>query len=248
MNRRTILAAIALVILAGGIAFWAFFIRSDAPPPVSLEDAVTEVTETTSATETTVAAVPTEPTLTTVAAAAAGLEGVWSVDPAASFAGYRIQEELANFGTAEAVGRTSDVTGTLSLNGMSIDAVDVEVDMTTLQSDQSRRDGALRDRGLETATFPTATFTLTTPIELGTTPAVGETINATATGDLTLHGVTHTVEIPIEGRLVDEETIVVVGSVDIVVTDFEIVPPTGFSVLSIAEMGTIELQLAFVPA
>ena len=67
-------------------------------------------------------------------------------------------------------------------------------------------------------------------------------------GELTLHGATRTVEIPIEGQLVDDGTIVVVGSLDITITDFDIVPPTGFSVLSIAETGIIELQLAFVPA
>ena len=42
--------------------------------------------------------------------------------------------------------------------------------MTTLQSDESRRDERLRTDGLQTDQFPTATFTLTKPIEVGSVP------------------------------------------------------------------------------
>ena len=44
-------------------------------------------------------------------------------------------------------------------------------------------------------------FALTQPIELGRVPAEGETIAAMAMGDLTLHGVTRGVSIPLEGQL-----------------------------------------------
>ena len=49
--------------------------------------------------------------------------------------------------------------------------------------------------------FPTATFVLTEPIELGAVPADGEEVTATATGDLTLHGVTREVTIDLVARL-----------------------------------------------
>ena len=65
------------------------------------------------------------------------------------------------------------------------------------------------------------------------------------TGDLTLHGVTRSVEIPIQGQLLDGGAIVVVGALDVALADYEIEPPTGFAVLSIDDVGTIELQLAF---
>ena len=51
--------------------------------------------------------------------------------------------------------------------------------------------------------------------------------------------------IELEGSLV-AGTMVVVGSADVTLTDYAIEAPTGFSVLSIAEVGTFELQLAFV--
>ena len=58
------------------------------------------------------------------------------------------------------------------------------------------RDGQLGRQGLETDTYPTATFVLAEPIELDAAPAEGQAIAATAVGDLTLHGVTQRVEIP----------------------------------------------------
>lgn len=251
MSRRTVTITAAVVaILAAGLGVWWVFLRSDAPPPVSLAEAVAGVTSTTAppaeaTTTTTVAGADAPATTTTTVDAAPSLDGDWVIDTAASFAGYRVQEELASIGATEAVGRTSMLTGGLTLDGTAITAVDVAVDMTTLQSDSGRRDGALRTRGLETDSFPTATFALTAPIDLGAPPALGDTITASATGDLTLHGVTRSVEIPIQGQLLDSGTIVVVGSLDVALADYEIEPPTGFAVLSIDDLGTIELQLAF---
>jgi len=244
--KRGLIFGIGAVILAL-VAGWFFFIRSDAPPPVSLEEAVAAATSTTSpgtpapddttgATSTTVADTP--PSVD-------GIDGSWTIDPANSFAGYRIGEELANIGTAEAVGRTSEVTGTLTASGTAITDVAIEVDMQTLRSDQSRRDNALRDRGLETGIFPTATFELTSPIDLGSVPAAGDTIETSATGNLTIHGVTQPVELALEGQVVDADTVIVVGSVDVTLTDHGIEAPTGFAVLSISEVGTLELQLQF---
>ena len=246
MSRRNIvigIAAGAIVLIA---ALWFFFIRSDAPPPASLEDAIESVTDDTQAPATT------EPTDTTAAAdtttaapAADGLDGEWSIDQANSFAGYRIGEELASIGTVEAVGRTSEIEGSLTFAGTEVTQLTVTVDMTTLQSDRSRRDGALRTRGLETDMFPTATFALSAPIDLGRVPEEGATFAGTAVGDLTLHGVTNPISMDIEGSLV-EGTVVVVGSTEVTLTDYDIEAPTGFSVLTIEEVGLIEVQLAFI--
>jgi polyisoprenoid-binding protein YceI len=248
MTRRTILIALAVGLIAVGAGFWWVFIRSDAPPPVSLQGAVSDVTATTAAGNVSTTTTTRPSTTAADEGPQTGVDGTWTIDTSASFAGYRVQEELSGIGSAEAVGRTSELVGELTIDGELITGVDVEVDMTTLQSDRSRRDSALSTRGLETSQFPTATFGLTQPIQLDGVPTVGDTIVATATGELTLHGVTREVEIPIEGEFVDAATIVVVGSLDVMITDHGIEPPTGFAVLSIADVGTIELQLAVVPA
>lgn len=249
MKTRTVLISVVVVVALAAVGVWYFVLRSDAPPPVSLDTAVESVSETTTSTSTS-AGDATETTTTvapsTTAAATAGLDGDWIIDPTTSFAGYRVKEELASIGFTEAVGRTSDLVGGLTITGTTIPLVSVEVDMTTLQSDSSRRDGALGSRGLETDTFPTATFLLVEPIELGSLPAVGEAIAFDGVGDLTLHGVTQTVSIPLEAQLVDDTTIVVVGSLEVAFADYGIEAPTGFSVLAIDDPGLLELQLAFV--
>jgi hypothetical protein len=70
----------------------------------------------------------------------------------------------------EAVGRSSGVTGGLTVEGspgaLALAAGSIEVDMTTLASDESRRDNQLRGRGIQTDTFPTSTVGLAGPVAL----------------------------------------------------------------------------------
>jgi polyisoprenoid-binding protein YceI len=73
-------------------------------------------------------------------------------------------------------------------------------------------------------------------------PAEGQVVSATATGDLMLHGVTNSVQIPLEARL-SGSVITVTGSTTIVFADYDIEPPSSFIVLSIADQGILEVQL-----
>lgn len=242
MNRRLI-ALVGAVAVAGFAALWFFFLRSDNPDRVSLDDAVAAATETTVADDT----LPESPDTTAPSVEdVTGLDGTWSVlSDENSFAGYRVGEELAGIGVTEAVGRTSSVMGSLMLEGASLTAVSIEVDMTSLRSDDNRRDGAMSRQALETSTFPTASFELTEPVDLGSIPEEGVPVSVTATGDLTLHGVTKSVSFPLEAQLVGER-IVVVGSVDVVYGDFDISLPTAPILVGVDDHGLIELQLTFV--
>lgn len=181
-----------------------------------------------------------------------GLDGTWTVDQTIgrfadfsdSFVGYRVDETLAQNRASTAVGRTAQVTGTLALDGASITSVDVTADLTRLTSDDDRRDGQLHHQALETDLFPTAEFKLTSPIDLGKAPVDGQTITATATGQLTLHGVTKAVQVPIEARL-SGDVVTVTGSVDIRFADYGIQRPSSFAILSTEDHGTMEFQLHF---
>jgi len=183
---------------------------------------------------------------------ASGVDGSWTIDASIgsfsdfsdSWVGYRVDETLAGNRANTAVGRTPDVTGTLALSGSQVTAVDVTANLQTLHSDDNRRDGQLHRQALETDQFPQATFKLTGPIELGSAPAEGKTISATATGELTLHGVTKSVQVPIEARL-SGDVVTVVGSIDIQFADYAVEPPTSFAILSVEDHGTLELQLHF---
>jgi polyisoprenoid-binding protein YceI len=210
---------------------------------VDLESAI-EAASSPATTSTQSSAAPTS-TATTNAGSDGGLAGTWQLASGGqSFVGYRVQEQLAQVGAATAVGRSTEVTGSLEYDGSAITAVDVEADVSALQSDRSQRDNALRRQALETDRYPTATFKLTQPIELEQKPAAGQTISVTATGDLTIHGVTNSVSIPLQGQLVNGQ-VVVVGSTEIVFADYQIAQPTAASVLSVEDHGVIELQLVF---
>ncbi|MCJ7438589.1 MAG: YceI family protein, partial [Acidimicrobiia bacterium] len=153
-------------------------------------------------------------------------------------------EELAGIGAQTAFGRTPDVSGTMVIDGTTASEVDIEADLTTLESDEPFRDGTLGDQALETGRFPTATFMLTEPIDFGTVPAAGETVKVNASGKLTLHGLTRDVTIPLDAKLVND-VIVVTGQIDIAFADYGIEKPVSLRVLSIEDRGVMELQLFF---
>ncbi len=248
-RRRLLIGASALVALAlvGAIVAWRVALRGDAPAAVSLEGAVASLSATPSAASAEPSATaPAAGTGTAVArdGAPATLVGTWTLVPASSFVGYRVQEQLASIGANTAVGRTSAITGTLTYDGAAVTAVDVQADLTALRSDDTRRDNALRRQALETARFPTATFALTSPIALPDPPAEGETIDVTANGRLTLHGVTRDVAVPLRATLSGGQ-VVVVGSLPIAFADYDVPPPKAFAVLSVDDHGLMELQLVF---
>lgn len=173
----------------------------------------------------------------------ADLAGAWTLaEDGESFVGYRIGETFADIGTATAVGRTSDLSAELDFDGAQITRVVITADLRTLRSDQSRRDQALRSRGLETDMYPTATFTLSEPIAIGEAALSGGLIEQSVRGTLELHGVANEVEIALTGQLVDGLA-VIVGSSEIALADYEIVPPTNFRVISIEDSGTMEFQI-----
>ena len=149
--RRVIALAVVLTVVVLGGAFAVFFLGGDAPPPPSLSNDE--------------AAATSEPTATATAAPAAGGSS-WTVSAGGeTFVGYRVREEFASIGVKDAVGRTPDVSGSVDVEGDTITAAKLEAELSTLVSDEARRDNALRERGIETDRFPTARFELTGPVE-----------------------------------------------------------------------------------
>src|SRR3984893_15687042 len=173
-------AATVVVLVVGGPFVYIHFIEGKAPAPLRL-----------STTPTTTAAAGTTAGAGTSTGGSVAVDGVWKVT-SASKVGYRIKETL--FGQSNtAVGRTSAVTGTITLNGTTVSAGTFSVDMTKVSSDRSQRDSQFQGRIMDTATYPTATFTITKPIQLSVLPANGVQVTATATGNLMMHGTTKTV-------------------------------------------------------
>ena len=266
-TRISILVVAALVVGVAGV--WYFFIRDSAPAPVSLETAVSSVQQTATPTPTTAPATSTpDPTATATTAPTStpaptatpteepAAEATWPDDPTGqwvvssageTFVGYRVNEVLAGIGAFTAVGRTSAATGSLAFDGAAITSVEIEADLTQLRSNDGRRDRTLESQSLETATHPTASFSLTQPIALDAVPAEGDKIAVDAVGELTLHGVTNEVTIRLEGQRTDGY-VVVVGSIEILFSDYGMETPRAFIVVSIEDFGLMEFQLVFEPA
>ena len=250
MTRPRLLALVAVLVVGGGIGLYLAYdnvLRGDAVDPLALPSSTPSATAdpTTSAAPTaTDAAATTDPGTATED----GVAGTWTV--ASGEAGYRVREQLANLpAESDAVGRTNDVTGSITLvpagDGAQLTEGAITIDTTTIASDESRRDNRMRSEGLETDAFPTATFTVTAPVDIPAAALAGEATDVTLVGDLTLHGVTRAVEIPAQAQLVDGE-ISVAGSLPIVLADYDIVAPNvGGFIVSIADEGALEFLVTF---
>lgn len=183
------------------------------------------------------------------AAAEAGIDGTWTIDSeigdfsdySSSWVGFRVAEELQGLGNVEAVGRTPVVSGSLEAAGTSIDAATIEVDLTTITSDQPRRDPAIQ-RALDTVTFPIATIASRGPADLGALPVEGEPFSATLPATLTIRGISQDVDVPLTGQRVGD-VVVVVGTLPIDFTAFDVTMPTAPVVLSVEDTGSLEWQL-----
>ncbi|MFI5053968.1 MAG: YceI family protein [Acidimicrobiia bacterium] len=219
--RWLVFALVAIVAI--GVAGWYFFLKSDPAPRAAIKETPT------------------------VAATPSALDGTWTVKPGNhdNFVGYRVTEKLiANIAQSTATGRTDNVTGTMTIDGSTVKDITVTADLRDLTSDNNFRDNRIRREGLESDQFPQAKFVLTSPITLTATPQVGETITTQATGDFTLHGVTKSVTITLQGRF-DGTKVQVVGNLPIVFGDYGITAPTAPAVASVDDHGEMELQLFF---
>jgi polyisoprenoid-binding protein YceI len=252
---RTILLALLMVVVIGaGFGIWYLFFRPAGPAPVGTGAPVIPGAASPAVSAAAPPAGGTGSAVPAASVAAVGIDGTWAVDSqigsfdyaagdfSGSWAGYRVQEQLVGIGATTAVGRTPDITGTITLAGTQLTGANLSVDLTTLVSDQSMRDGQLARQGVQTDQFPTATFVLTSPIELGRVPVEGEEVSVTATGDLTLHGVTKSVQIPLKAKLT-QDVIGVSGSLTFTWEDFGMTQPSSMRVVSLADDVTMEFQI-----
>lgn len=189
-------------------------------------------------------AAPTEPP--TVEAAPSGAAIVFTLGEG-SIARYRVEEELANTGFFVAVGETQDVAGSIAFDGSgAVVAEDsrIVVQAATLRTDSGRRDGYVRNRTLETDTYPEVVF-VPTSIE-GLPESLADAsghVPVHITGDLTVKDQTR--EVTWDGEIDFAGDGAAIGSVAVEFTfdDFGMNKPRVAIVLSVED--TIRLELDF---
>lgn len=181
-----------------------------------------------------------------------GVIATWTVDndfgdfdfetASGSFAGFRVDKSFFTGIDAVAVGRSGDVTGTVTIGDNELSSATITVNMTEIVSDESAREDAIKE-AIMTDTFPTASFEVTAAVTLDTDALEsGETVAVDVVGDLTVAGVTNQVTVPIEATLVEAGFAVIVGSTDLVWADYDVETPVS-SVADVADEGTLEFQL-----
>jgi len=253
--------AVGVVALVAVVA-WYLITREDAPEAVDLQATVERLTSTTTipaqAAAATDAATSNEDQPVATAAespnASGDLTGVWQVQvaddpgdlqdqPTVSFAGFRVDEVLSTIGEFTAVGRTADVSGSIELNDAELLTAEVTVTMGALRTDNSFRDGRIYD-ALNTSEFPTATFALTSPVQLPSGLNDGAVFSGVAEGDLTIKGITNRASFSIEAQLIGDR-ILAVGSSEVTFSDYGVTAPTAPIVVSVEDQGIMEFQLFF---
>ena len=227
--RRIISLLVLVVVAGGGFGVWYYFIHDTSPAKLT-------------------------PTIRVAAKnATASADGAYSsVAGADTVVRVRVDEKFGPLAHT-AVIETKSVKGTLVLKGTQVAIATITADMTVLSSVDQQPPGVglpvgnriqfLAGAGLETDKFKTAEFKLTTPIVLATAPVKAVPITTEAIGDLTVHGVTTKVTIPINaswnGTIIDVQ-----GSLPVLLKDFTITPPSlGF--VEVGGKATLEFKIAF---
>ena len=163
---------------------------------------------------------------------------------------YRVREQLAGFDLPkDAVGATKDVAGRIVIgpDGKVVkESSKVTIELSTLKSDQGRRDNYLRRSTLETSKYPQAQLVPVALEGLLLPIAPGSSQTFSVRGDLTVHGTTHPTTWQVTAR---GEGNGIVGTATTAFTfkDFGLEQPRVPVVLSVADTIRLEYDFHFVP-
>ena len=163
---------------------------------------------------------------------------------------YRVLEQLAGFDLPkDAIGATNNVTGRIVIgpDGKVVkEGSKVSIDLSTLKSDQGRRDNFLRRNTLETSKYPQAEMVPVALEGLLLPIAPGSSQTFSVRGDLTVHGATRPTTWQVTAR---GEANGIVGTATTAFTfkDFGLEQPRVPVVLSVADTIRLEYDFHFVP-
>jgi polyisoprenoid-binding protein YceI len=234
-KRRTVLAIGGGVVVLAAVAFaLVYFVLfpTSSPKPFSL------ATQTAGTSSSHTAGVP--------VSSGRQLTGRWKIS-GGSEAGYRVREKLAFLpAESDAVGRTSEITGAATFSeskgAVTVTAVSFSVAVNTLKSDRSMRDEKIHEIGLESDTYPTATFVLSAPLALPASALGDHVVHVSATGVLDIHGTSKRETVPLEMSL-SSSMIQVVGSLTFPWGEFNMTAPSIAGFVNVTEKATMEFDL-----
>lgn len=229
------IAAVLALVALGGAGAYAYFFSGLRSSPSNLALAT--------------------PSISPTASASPASGGTWQIGTG-SLVGYRVKEQFVGQGSShEAVARTSDVTGTVSIaqsgTTYQMTSATVTVQLANLTSVDSvagynvtNRDRIVQ-RSLDVSSYPTAVFKASN-VALPAGVETGQTVTVSVPGQLTVHGVTKDVTATLQLR-VSGSTAQIAGSITTNMTEFGVQPPTiGFT--TVQPGVTIEFSLNLAQA
>ena len=168
------------------------------------------------------------------------LDGHWAVS-AGSVAGFRVPETA--FGMSnDTDGRTTAVSGTIAIAGDRVTGATFRIDLAAVKVNGKAQPQFARS--LDTRAFPEATFTLASPVELGSSLASGGTVRIGAVGRLTMNGITRPVTATVTARR-DGAALEAAGSIPVTFSAWDIKGPAGYGpIASLANHGTAEFLIS----
>jgi polyisoprenoid-binding protein YceI len=219
-----------IVVVAAAIAAWWFFIREDHQLATSAP------------------AIPTGLARTATTSATPGGALAFAIIPDQSEASYFADEKLASLPLpSTAKGTTTDISGTFYLtpDGLALDQSQPStftVNLKTLTSDKEMRDRRVQSLGLETNTYPTATFTIASVTGYDATRPAGEEQDLQLTGTMDLHGVQKELTWEVKARR-EGDVISALATVEFKFADFNIPVLNIAGFVSVQDTVTLQVQV-----
>ena len=161
-----------------------------------------------------------------------------------SSAGYTVGA-VVNGSPLTVSGTTDHVSGSATVDDSVLTSATIVVEVASITTDNATRDAYFRGPALDAADYPTALFTLSSPIALDGEMLDGTPVVVAASGELSLHGVSRAVDVELTARM-ENGRLVVAGSVPVVFDDYGI-SPIDLGFVRVDDSGSIDFTLAVAP-
>lgn len=180
-----------------------------------------------------------------------GGEIIYNIVPAESQVTYEVGEVFLDqnnrFNTA--IGVTNQVSGQIRVdqtNPQNSNLGPIEIDISQFQSDSSRRDNAIRERFLQSALFPQATFEATQIDGLPDSYQEGQEYALQVHGNLTIREVTNPITVDTLVAL-SSGTLTATGETSFLMSDFGFGPISIAGILQTEDEVKVRLELIARP-
>jgi len=174
------------------------------------------------------------------------LAGRWTI-ASGSVAGYRVREKLGFLpAESDAVGRTSQITGQATIVESNavvrFTAASFKVNVYSLKSNESMRDQHIHTIGIQSSTYPYATFVLTRTLSLPSGARSGKVVVEPVTGVFDIHGTSRTETLPLQITL-SNDLVRAVGSLTFPWSRFDMTAPSVGGFVNVTSHATMEFDL-----